>query len=266
MTAAAPGRPRQRVGHIGDTDNRFCGGAVFAQLAAEVEHPTDLLLRGLGVPTLSADDREVVRCMTLAATSADARVWPLKLTRLLAAYGNPYAGHYGAQLGAFGERMGPGATTRAATALAALATVVGDALEDPDVVTRAVTTHLAAHQRIVGFGVPFRPHDERLRGLRQLLAGHPATRRPRWRLHDAVIVVMRREHQLEPNILWPLAALMLDLGVAPARTSLLASLLTTHVFAAHAVEAAADDGVLLRELPAAAVTYRGRPPRPLPAR
>lgn len=245
-------RPIQRVGHIGHVDNRFCGAAVFGELAARVADPTELLCRGFGMPPPDADGREVLRCIALCATSPDARVWPLKLTRVLSSYGNSFAGFFGAQLANFSDRMGPGTASHAAASLRWIAERLAAEVADPaatdEQVSARVAEHLASRGRIAGFGVPFRKEDERLLALHRLLSGHPAQRGPMWRLHLQVVTAMRHLEGLEPNIAFPFAALFSDLGLAAHRAGLFLSLLMSPVFAGHALEAADGDAALLQEL------------------
>lgn len=257
-------RPIQRVGHIGYEDNRFCGASVFGELAHSVRGPGDLLARAFGMATLTDADREVLRCITLCTTSPDARVWPLKMTRTLASYGNPFAGFFGAQLGNASDRMGPGTTSTAAASLVWIRDRVGDD-PTPAAIAAAVADHLATRGRIAGFGVPFRPEDERLLFLHRMLARHPATRRPAWRLHLLIVDAMRAAEGIEPNVLFPFAALLLDLGLPAHRAGMFISLIMAHTFAAHALEAAEQDGPHLRELPIAAIEDRSAAPRQSPA-
>ncbi len=253
-------RPIQRVGHIGDVDNRFCGAAVFAELATTTVNPIDLMARAFGMPALDDDGRELLRCVALAVVSPDARVWPLKMTRALASYGNPYAGFFGAQLGSASDRMGPGTAAVGAASLVWIRQQVG-AAPTAEAVAAAVAEHVATRGRIAGFGVPMRPEDERLLGLRTLLERHPARDRPNWRLHLLVADAIRASQQLEPNIVIALAALLLDLGLAPHRAGIFVSVMMAPTFVAHALEASDHDGPYLRELPMAAIEDRSTPPR-----
>jgi len=242
-------RPIQRVGHIGDTDNRFCGAPVFAELAGSTVNSTDLLARAFGMPMLSDDDREVLRCIALAAVSPDARVWPLKMTRTLSSYGNPFAGFFGAQLGTASDRMGPGTASSSAASLAWIRARVGDEPSD-QAVAAAVTEHLASEGRIPGFGVPMRAEDERLLGLRQLLAGHPAMQRPYWRLSLQVIAAVRAGGGPPPNVVIALATLLLDLGLPAHRAGMFVTMVMAPTFAAHALEASEQDAAALQEITA----------------
>lgn len=128
-----------------------------------------------------------------------------------------------------------------------------------------VARHLDERGRLGGYGVPFRAEDERLVALRRMLAGHPATRRPMWRLFERVAAALAAQGGPPPNIVAAIAALVLDLGLAPARAGMFIGLMMAPTFAAHAVEAAVTDGPLLQELPAAALDYRGVAARRSPA-
>lgn len=258
-----PARPLQRAGHIGDDDNRFCGSAVFAELAGRITSPIELLSLGFGMPPLDAEGREILRCLALCLTSPDARVWPLKMTRLLSCHGNAMAGYFGAQLANFSDRMGPGTASHAAASLRWLQARL-PAEPTAAQVAAAVAEHVATRGRIAGFGVPFRREDERLLGLHRLLSGHPAQQRPAWRLHLRVIEALRASAQLEPNIVFPMTALLTDLGLSADRTGLFVSLLMNHTFAAHAVEAAEHDAPHLQTLAPEFLDDRSRSPRRSP--
>lgn len=260
---SATSRPIQRVGHIGHDDNRFCGAPVFAELAATVTGHVDLVARAFGLRSLSADDREVLRVIALCGTSPDVRVWPLKMARTLASYGSAAAGHFGAQLATVSDRMGPGATSPAAEALRWMLARLDGAL-DRERVAALIAEHEAAHGSLPGFGVPMRPQDERLLGMYRLIADHPATRRPAWRLHLVVAEVMRGKG-IEPNIIIAFAALLADLGLAPHRAGMMIAYLTCQNFFAHSLEAADHDGPVLRELPRRDLDDRSRAPRRSPA-
>ena len=255
-------RPVQRAGHIGYRDNRFCGHSVFGELAATTRDPIDLLLLAFGLHVPDGD-RELIRAVALAVCSPDARVWPLKLARTLASYGDPVVGYVGSQLVNTGDKMGPGTATHACASLAWIAQQVGPEPDDA-AVEAAVARHLDERGRLAGFGVPFRDEDERLVALRPWLARHPATRRPTWRLALQVERVLRARG-VRPNIVLAVAAIFLDLGLPPRRAGMLLGALMAPGFAAHALEAADTDGPLLRELPAAALDYQGAAPRRSPA-
>jgi hypothetical protein len=247
-------RPVQRVGHIGHTDNRFCGAAVFAELARQIVDPAELLALACGVRTMAAVDRDAVRVVALALTSPDARVWPLRLARTLACHGNPYAGMFGAQLINHNRRMGPGVISGAAAMLVWLRARTSDGPDD-GALDDALGEFLADHDRLAGCGVPLRDRDERLLAVHVLLADHAAAARPTWRYYQLVVAAVRRRG-VEPNVALTVAALLLDVGLAPSRCGPFASLMIAHTFTAHALEAADHDGPWLRCFPEHAVDDR----------
>lgn len=246
-----------RAGHIGDDDNRFLGRSVYGELAHEITSASDLLALTLGARIGDDADRDALRFVALAATSPDARVWPVKLCRVLSSYGDPVAGCFGAQLVSAGTVMGPGTAAGCAAGLVFLAERAGPAEGDAGL-DAALSAWLAQNDgRFLGFGVPFRPEDERLLALRLLMADHPLAERPFWRLHQRVVAAMARRSNVQPNVVIGIVALLLDLGVAPERCGVALSALMSHVFLAHALEAATTDGATLYALPAAVVDYQG---------
>lgn len=254
-------RPITRAGHIADGRNRFCGADVFDQLAHEVATPADLVIRAFGGRTLDDRDREVLRGIALALASPDARVWPLKLTRVLSSHGNSYAGFHGAQLANDTDKIGPNAANSAARAFATVSDEVGEAIDDPHRVDAAIARYLETTPVVGGFGVPFRDEDERLVELTKLLAGHPIARRRHFRIARAFAETIRRRSDTRPNVVSPLAATVLDFQIPPHRAGLFLAIMMSHTFAAHALEACDHDGPLLREIGFEHVAYRGHPPR-----
>jgi hypothetical protein len=257
-------RPITNAGHIAYGRNRFCGADVFDTLARAVSTPSDLLILSFGGRALDDGDREVLRCVSLAVTSPDARVWPLKLTRVLASHGNLFASFHGAQLANLTDRIGPNAATSCARALAA----IGERVEDPADTARLdeeIARFLESRPTVGGFGVPFREEDERLVELERLLAGHAITRRKPWLISQGLARAMRARHGIRPNVVSALASIILDLGIAPHRAGLFVGVMMTHTYAAHALEACDRDSGLLRELDFTRhVEYRGRAPRRVP--
>lgn len=246
-----------RAGLIEDTDNRFLGRAVFADLAHSTEETSDLVALALGLRAEGPEDRDALRLIALATVSPDARVWPIKLCRVLSSFGAPVVGVFGAQLLTAGSIMGPGVTVGAARGLVQVAGAVARG-ED---LAEAIAAHRAANGgRFEGFGVPLRPADERQVALTALVEGTPLAARPYWRLHREVIAQSRTRSPDAPNVVLPIAALLLDLGARPERCGLALSTLMMPVFVAHALEAAESDG-LLRALPASVVAFEGAAPR-----
>lgn len=247
-----------RVGLIVDGDNRYFGRSTFDGWDRALTASSDAVLVALGMTDLTPARREVARLITLCTMSPDARVWPLKLTRLIASYGDALAGLFGAQLVTAGKVMGPNATGYAARGLAWVAAQAGDGADDAAIVEAVAAWKARAGGRFAGFGVPFRDVDERRTALLRMTAGGPIAQGRHWRLHERVVAAMRPQR---PNCAITFAAMLLDVGVAPERVGVATAALMSHVFLAHAVEAAEQDGARAHALPPACVEYRGVAPR-----
>ncbi len=248
-----------RIGIILDGNNRYLGHATYDDWHARMVTSGDAVLAALGVTRLDATAREVARLATLCLLSPDARVWPLKLTRLVASYGDPLAGVAAGQLVTAGRIMGPNAAQYTAQCLAD----VGERVRDDDddaTVRRAVDAwkERVPGGRLGGFGVPFRDEDERRVALLRYTEGTPITAGRYWRLHERVVRAMA---PLKPNIVISLAAMVLDIGIAPDRAGAALSAFMAPVFLAHALESSERDGARLHSLPADVVEYRGAPHR-----
>jgi hypothetical protein len=212
----------------------------------------------LGVNEVTPEAREVARLLTICSLSPDARVWPLKVTRLLASYGDPLAGHFGGQLLLASNTMGPGCATMAARGLVWVHEHAGEGATDAQVEDAIAEWLAQSGDRFAGFGVPFRDADERRTGLLHLVGQGPVTRRPFWRLHERIVEAMA---PVKPNVLISLAAMLLDIGVSADHSGIAVCTLTSPIFLAHALESARQDGARLNALPASCVSYQGRGPR-----
>ena len=243
-----------RVGLIVDGDNRFFGRSAYGEWCEVMTSACDGVLVALGVHEPSPTSREALRLMMLGTMSPDARVWPLKLTRLLASHGDPLVGYFGAQLVSAGKVMGPGAALHAARALHFIGAHAGEAATDTEVAEAVAAWKARSGGRVGGFGVPFRAVDERRVHVLRLAAGTPVAGGRYFRLHEQVAAAM---HPLQPNVALTVAAMLLDIGVAAEHAGVALAVMMSHVFLAHALEAAAQDGPRLHSIPADAVDYRG---------
>lgn len=116
----------------------------------------------------------------------------------------------------------------------------------------------ATRGRFGGFGVPFRPQDERRIGLLRLLQDSPLAEGRYWRLHLQVVAALA---PLPPNCVISLTALLLDIGLHPERCGMAFSVCMAHIYLAHALESAQQDGARLHHLPVETVDYQGIPAR-----
>lgn len=249
-----------RVAWTGWDDHKFCGHWAFAELAGH-ESFTSLLALAITGRRLPSEHCAMLDDMAACVTMAEPRIWTLKTGRLVAAFGNVLAACCAANLCMVGDLIGPWATHHAALTLVALRTALGEHGTDPVAVKREALALIANNRRPVGFGVPFRPYDERLRALAQCVEKRGRDRLPFWTLQTLVSDALRREKGLEPNIVFGLAAVCLDLGLSPDEIAPLVVALMQHLIFANAVEGARQAPAVLRRLPDDSIEYVGTPPR-----
>lgn len=245
-----------RVGLIIEGDNRFLGRSVFDDWVHRLASPVEAMMAVLGVEA-TTENAEAFRLVSLCGMSPDARVWPLKLTRLISSWGDPVAGFFGAQLVTAGKVMGPGAAGGAAVMLSWFDKRLGPTpslAEMSEALDEWKRTHPGP---LLGFGVPFRPVDERRAAMVKIAGDRPLTKRRFWKLHVQLVEALPA---VQPNVAICFAALLLDAGVPPEHCGLATSFLMAHVFLAHAIEGAKLDAATTT-WPVEAVAFAGTPAR-----
>ena len=249
--------------HWGWEEHRYFGYEVFGELIGEETFTGLSALAVLGrrlPPACCAllDDTAV------ALTLADPRIWPLKLTRLVASYGGIVPAAAAGLMIQEGARIGPWTTLQAATLLSKFKDSLGAHLDDPVRVRSVVQEYLDEHHFVWGFGTPFRPRDERLVALIERVRVHERDTLPHWRTMLAVSEVVRAQRKTEPNVGLAVAALLLDMGLSDREIGPLTTTLMQHMFFANAVEGAQDPPAFLRELPEEHLEYVGKAARTSP--
>jgi hypothetical protein len=197
-------------------------------------------------------------------TLADPRIWPLKLTRLVAAYGRPLPAMVAGVLCLEQAQVGSWPTANAAVMLAGFHSVLRDRLTDADAVRTAVGSYLEQHRFMWGFGVPFRPKDERVVAFRECIRRRGRHELPHWRTMESIVGAVHTLRKVEPNIGLAIAAASLDVGLDPAEIGPMLTMLLQHTFLANAVEGASQAPEVLRLLPLDYVRFTGRAPRTSP--
>jgi len=251
-----------RTAHWGWHEHRYFGHAVFEELTGR-ETLTGLTVLSVLGRRLASDACGVVDDAACALTMADPRIWPLKLTRLIAAYGATLPAAAAGLLSEEEARIGPWAMAKSAEVLLAIDAALGDQIDDPEAVRRVVKAYLEEHRFVWGFGTPFREKDERLVSFRACILRRKRETGRYWRLMDAVSAVVSEVRHPEPNMGIATAAAFLDLGMTAHQVGALTSALMQHMFLAHAVEGSAQ-GASLRELPTSYVDFVGHSPRSSP--
>ncbi len=208
------------------------------------------------------EERALLDGLAVATAAADPRIWPLRITRLVAAYGSITAGFVAGQLCTENPAIGPWVTGPAAELLRSAQAAVRGA-DDDESFDAAATAWLGAHRRLPGYGVAFREQDERLANVAALLDRLGRAQLPFWRLLQRLSVVVLRERALRPNISMGAAAVLLDMGLAPQQAQALISLSAANTFYANAIEGARQQSKVLQALPVESVRYVGRGARAL---
>jgi len=241
-------------------DHQYFGHSVFGDLAG---HESMIGMSALSVlgRRLSKECCDVLDDIVCTSTLADPRIWPLKISRLVAAYGSTMPAVAAGLLIQEGARIGPWIAAGAAATLTELHNAINGQERNSIVVRNVVEGYLARHRIIAGFGTPYRDYDERIIAFRKCMLNRRRNELPYWRTMEAVINAVRDLRQIAPNIGLGMASSMLDMGITPAEVGPLATVLVQHMFVANAVESVKQSPALLRELPESHVTYIGVPTR-----
>ena len=250
-----------KIGHIGFGDHRFRGRSVLNDLIDRAD-PLEVTWLGITGKTLSPEDKQLLSWMTTAAVAADARVWPLKISRILSSYGNPYAGFFGAQLATPSDRIGAGSLSKASLALQTILNELDlRSLEiNEENVKPILLNYLETYPVLNGFGVPFRKKDERLEAFLVRFKGHPSEQKPHWKLTSVLISLMSELKGVQPNFGIAVAALLMDMGITADLTPFVCSVvIMCPCFSSHAVEGAQKEFRHWSEI--REITYEGKPRR-----
>jgi hypothetical protein len=223
-----------------------------------------LIAHAVGNGTMDADALGVLDDFASVMSVADPRIWPLKLGRVVAAYGNGLAAMAALTLAFDSDLLGPWTCRQSAQWLADLRDDLGPQVADPAAVEAAMLRWLARGERLLGLGVPIRGQDERLVALGVCMQNRGRDRLLHWTLLRTVSEILHRRKQLRPNIGLGLAAACLDAGFVPAQIGYLTIALMQNVIVANSLEGAAQAPAVLRELPAGSLLYKGRAPRRSP--
>jgi hypothetical protein len=253
---------RTHVGHAGWGANRYVGHQVPDLLDAH-ETLTGMLALGVGERRLEPDELGVLDDIAVAMTLADPRIWPLKLVRLVSAYGGCLPAVAAELLCLEEAPIGPWAAGAAASLLVALRgeapALTASAMLEP------VARRLRTGERLPGFTVPLRPEDERLVLVRKRMAERGRDQLPHWRVMEGAVTAARQLEGLEPNVVIAMAAACLDLGFTPRQIAVLSVAIVCHTdILPNAVEGSAQRPNVLRRLPDDRICYVGAPPRASP--
>jgi len=235
-------------------DNTFRGYSVDRDLAGSAR-AWDAVALAVGHHGLDSTDAAVLDDIVVCALAADPRIWPLKVVRLLSAYGHATTGTVAGIYCTEAARVGWRAYFIAGELLAELVGL-------PDQVSRrsAVEARLARGQTIPGYGVAHRDHDERATAFARCLRERGRTTRQHWMIAQEVDALLAPKG-IRINMGAAGAAAMLDLGFTLEQLLALGPHLVLPNYLANAVEGAEQAPQILRTLPAEAIEDRTPPAR-----
>ena len=244
------------IARAGFTDHQFCGHKLYDELVGS-EAFAGLIALALGRnERLSPGDVALLDDVMAVLAVADPHIWPLKVVRLAASYGQSMVGVGAGILSLEGAFIGVHPCNAIARLLDDALRYVGD-LDDRDRIEEAARRFFLSSKTIPGFGVPFRPQDERVVKLTECVRARGCADRPYWKLFLGISEYITAERGLSPNIGSALGAVALDLGFLPERVGLFALCTVMSTLVANAREGAEQEKDVLKELPAGRIRYRG---------
>jgi hypothetical protein len=241
----------------GDYDH--FGVRVFRDLVGRTSY-LGLVAFGLTGQKLAPEDEALLDDVAACFNVTEPRVWPIKLSRLVATLGRATPGVLCGLTALDSDLVGGRVTENATRQLLEIAAMVDEASDRDE----ALRQFVLQRERIIGFGVPFRAVDERLVALRAALERRGRTRGTYWRLTESLWSIAKQLRGLEPNIASAGAALFLDLGFRPEHVGAMMLVLLQPTFVGNAAEGARMRSEELRQLPSEAVRYVGPAPRVSP--
>src|ERR1700722_8782748 len=165
---AAMSTPREvvtRVGRARWDDHRFMGHGALSELLGNETFLALTFIAATDGRRPTREERGLLDALAVSMAAADPRIWPLKITRLVAAYGGTIAGFVAGQLCTECDAIGPWVTGPAAELLLSVRDAVGLVEASEADFRAAVTRWLETHRRLSGYGVAFRADDERFLAL-----------------------------------------------------------------------------------------------------
>lgn len=252
-----------RVAFARDEEHSYCGHRIFEDLLGK-ETTSGLLWLAVGGERLSNEKCSVIDDLAVVLAVADPRIWPLKIARIAASYGGSVAGVAAGSVLLEGAQLGPWTIGEAAELLTEYAQALGG---QADEATMLHTGRSLAQrkQRLSGFGVAFREHDERLIALRGALRRRDGRDRAPWFTKmEWLARAVELERQLKPNVAAGVGAALLDLGLTPHQVSQLGFAIMQPTIIANAVEGSLQSRAAMRCMPCDSVVYKGPKPQLTP--
>lgn len=227
------------------------------------ESPWSVMSLALNGRRLNAHEDRVCDMLASIIGLAEPRIWPLKLTHLIASYGRSFSGISAGFSVLDGAIIGPNSALLAATFLHEAGSAPTDEARFARIET-AIDELVARGEPVPAFGVIGRKVDERWVAIQAWCDEHHHDHGPFWRMYQHGVKHMMAHHGQQPNVIGPVAAFFLDCGHPPDATPLFTSALVYWAFVGNAIDGRRESPEVLRRLPEEFVRYKGPAPRKSP--
>jgi len=253
-----------RVAQMGAQDHLFSGYQIFNELLGN-ESIVGLFALSVGLPKLNQEDITMLNDLSTVNMLCDPRIWPVKLSRLVASYGSALHGFCAGNLMHDNTFIGAGPCQRGAELFVELMSAIGgpEHIENTKQVEAQIKI-IVSRERWPGFGVPFRVTDERMDALKKHLSDKVQSTKPFWNLLLRTEEYLLRTQRCGVNILGGICAVMLDMGFTPEQSAWMLVLIIQGNFSGAAFEGAQQKAESLQNLPLDFISYEGPLPRKSP--
>lgn len=249
------------VARAGLHDHKLQGWNVFADL--DGEHHYSLLSIYLSGRKLDPQSCTILDKIAQVCAVADPRIWPLKVTRLISAYGRYLPAIAAAQVFLPEVNLGPAVIAKTASQFLKIQQTVGKSIHTENI-EKALLELLNTQTTLLGWGVPARNHDERYHELKAWYQLHGHINRYFWRLLMEMEPTLQKVKGLKPNASAIISAILLDLDFSPEQANIFMLSFLYSAFLTNALEGANQQPAILRKLPANTTVYRGTSPKVSP--
>ena len=222
------------------------------------------LLLAVGASPASFAHLSIVKRLAGCNLVADPRIWPLKIARLAASFGGALPGVCAGSVFLEDAMIGPLTARHAAEFLLDISTHwTGE--DSGEALARELGRRRLLGRRFPGYGVAFRPLDERVGVIDRIVREEGRDGGKYWRTSKLVESLLSDRRPLPRNAGCAAAAALLDCRLSPRQVGLITWSYVVPTYLANAVEGAEQEAPALQQLPASAVRYDGPPPRVSPA-
>jgi hypothetical protein len=214
----------------------------------------------LGNRRLTPEQSRVINALVVVSAVGDPRIWPLKVARLVASYGHPFAATAAGASFLDEIPLGPWAMRLAGDFLADAMARTSN-LAQPTEALEAARAIANERKPVPGFGVAGREEDERYVAFAEWFPQQSVEPGDHWRLLLRLADSLEPEFGMRPNIAGAFAAVGLDFGLDPLEIALFTLASAHWATMANAREGLRESPELLRRLPDEYVEYVGPAPR-----